>query len=246
MQFNGFGSFSNIITNVTNSDYKEVSSYIELLKGVARVSKHNLYLLDFYKGAVLFLNENPDFSEEATAEQLLENHSRFKVDFATPEEHQNTIKAIKCWFHFLEKEELEQRIQYTFEFDYKIQKRIINASFTPIKLCNDGKPWLVLCTTRTSVNSKSGNIRLLKKRTPYFWSYSSTTQEWKINKSLILSDIEKEVIRLSIQGKREAEICECIYRSKDGLKSIKKKMFRKMKVRNITEAVSFALSYGLI
>ena len=117
---------------------------------------------------------------------------------------------------------------------------------TPSFLSYDGKPWIVLCTTKVSTSSKAGNAMIMKKDTPELWTFSETTKRWIKGKLFTLNEIEQEVLRLSIQGKTENDICIQIFRSKDGLKSLKRRMFRKMKVNNITEAVSFAISHGLI
>lgn len=117
---------------------------------------------------------------------------------------------------------------------------------TPAFLCNDGKPWIVICNAKLSTDSNSGNGVIFKFNSPQIWEYSFISKKWKENKIVILTEMEQQVIRFSIQGKKEDEICKLIFRSKDGLKSIKKKMFYKMDVQNITEAVSFAISHGLI
>ena len=68
----------------------------------------------------------------------------------------------------------------------------------------------------------------------------------KESEIITVKEVKKRILRLSMQGKKEKEICDEIFRSKDGLKSIKKKLFQKMDVNNINDAISYAVSFGLI
>ena len=87
---------------------------------------------------------------------------------------------------------------------------------------------------------------IIKNNSTKIWIYSHLKDRWKESEIITVNEVEKQILRLSMQRKKEKEICDEIFRSKDGLKSIKKKLFQKMDVNNINDAISYAVSFGLI
>ena len=141
---------------------------------------------------------------------------------------------------------INERSKFILQFDYHLDNKLICVNMTPIFISKDGKPWIVLCSTKISTNSSAGNATIYKTQSNNIWNYSTISNRWNKSESLTLSEIEKDVLRLSIQGKNEVEISQCIFRSIDGLRSLKRRLYRKLEVNNITEAVSFVISHGLI
>ena len=239
-----FSPFEGYVTDINKELYNDIKSLTLLLEGTSRLSYQNIYLLDFHNGDVLYSSRRQVCEVDANIKYptvLCNNYNN--VD---PQERDNSIRIIKSWYEFLEKRPIDTRLNFTLEFDINISNRLLCVNITPIFLSNDGKPWIMLCLSNTSTNSTSGNATILHKNSQEVWTYSAVTQRWKRSSLMTLTEIEQNVLRLSIQGKTESEISEEIFRSKDGLKSLKRRLFRKMKVNNITEAVSFAISHGLI
>ncbi|MEG1188288.1 MAG: helix-turn-helix transcriptional regulator [Bacteroidales bacterium] len=203
-------------------------------------------LVDFYKGEILFVSNNPLFLCGLTPKEIKELGAAFNQRFVSETDNAFIRKATSSWIQFIEAQSIEERKSYTLQLNYYLDHRLISVSMTPVFLCEDGKPWLVLCNAKVSTHSDSGHAFIFKQNSLKNWDYSATSKNWVENDLFSLSDIEQEVLRLAIQGKKENEICQHIFRSKDGLKSIKRKLFHKMGVTNTTEAVSFAISYGLI
>lgn len=243
---NGFNRFPNYISDIPESLYKQIESFTFMLDGVARLTNQCFYLIDFYKGEVLYASNNPMLSNKLSAEEILKKGKNFNKLYTSAQEYEQIYEIIRSWLHFIENVPVEERKSHTLQFDYWLIENLICIHLTPIFLCNEGKPWLVLCNAKLSINKESGNAIILKENHQNLWSYSFKSKKWHEKPQVILTDIEKQVLCLSLKGKKENEICEQIFRSKDGLKSIKRKLFKKMDVTNITEAVSFAILYGLL
>lgn len=245
MEANGFSSFQNYISEVEESVYKDLDSYEKILNGVAHLTNNYLFLVDFYKGSVLYLSSIPLILCNMSPEEIRLSAGKLNTQFVTPHEYEMINNIIKSWFSFLMDHPIEERKAYSVQFDYHLNKRLLNVSMIPIFLSKEGKPWLIICNVRIPTSSKEGNAKISKNNSTQYWHYSRNGK-WIAEKQILLDEIEQKIISLSIQGKKEKEICEVIFRSKDGLKSIKRRIFRKMKVRNITEAVSYAISHGMI
>lgn len=243
---NGFKSYRGYIKHIQEEKYKDIDSYLLILDSISRLTNQCVYLVDFFKGELLYVSDNPLFLAGMNVEEVKELGGSFHTKFASEESFQKVINIVRGWFRFLEQRPLEARCSYSLRYDYELKEKLISVSMTPVFLCEEGKPWLVLATAQGSTNLKCGNALLSRYNSNEIWKFIEPQQLWIPETQILLSEIEQTILRLSIQGKKETEISEEIFRSKDGLKSIKRRMFQKMNVNNITEAVSFAITSGLI
>ena len=246
MTYREYKILVNFISSVDESKYMELDSYFEVLDAAFRVNNQNLYIIDFYKKEISSVSENPIFIFENNKKEIKKVGIRFKDFFASINDYEVIFDIISSWIKFILEYPVDERKSFSLKFNYCLDKVLLKLTLTPIFLCNDGRPWLVLCSTSISSESKPGKAIIYKKDSPKLWKYNTETKLWSEGKKIKLNEIEKSVLRLSVQGKKESEICDLIFRSKDGLKSIKRKLFRKLDVNNITEAVSYAISNGLI
>lgn len=76
--------------------------------------------------------------------------------------------------------------------------------------------------------------------------YDFETQTWKPTGFPVLTDLQKQVIFLSAKGLTVPEISPIIFRAPDSVKSIRRRIFEKLGVVNITEAIIYAMNYKLI
>lgn len=246
MRKSGFRRFPNFISYIPPSRYDEIESYTALLEGVTRLTNQCVYLIDFYKGDLIYLSDNPMFLGGMSASEVKRRGPSFYRHLITDETNEMVVEIWQKWLDFLDEKSIEKRLQYTLSYDYLLENRYMTVSLTPVFLSAEGKPWLVLCYAKSSIKCKQGNAVIRRSNSRYAWQYSFITKQWEKIEKLLLNEMEKEVLRLSMQGKNEEEISTLIFRSHDGLKSIKRRIFKKLDVHNITEAVSHAMSRGLI
>ncbi|MGL5681518.1 MAG: response regulator transcription factor [Marinifilaceae bacterium] len=223
-----------------------LDTYIQMLDGIARITNDCVYLIDFKKGEIPYISFNPLFLCGLEPTKIKELGFRFNQEFISEADHKLQIELTSSWFQFLTSLPVAERCKYTLDYNYFLQDKLVNATMTPILLDDDGRPQYVLCNTKISVHDCSGNGRIFKMNSHKFWRYSSEGKRWIEDELVVLNDIEQNLLRLAIQGKNETEISNLLFRSKDGIKSIKQRIFKKLEVANITEAVSFAISHGLI
>ncbi len=243
---NGFRSFPNYISYISEEEYTVVDSYCKLLDTVSRVTRQSIYLVDFYKGRITYISENPIILAGISPKEIKELNKNFNEKKISEEENRMIIKITAEWLKFMENIPVEEKCLYSVKYDYEINNIILNVCMSPAFLSKEGRPWLVLCNSMISTNATSGNVIISKEKTSKIWKFCFKQDKWEESNCISFSEIEKEVLRLSLQGKKEKEICREIYRSIDGLKSMKKKIFKKMEVANITEAVSYAINHGVI
>ena len=123
---------------------------------------------------------------------------------------------------------------------------LINQKLTPLFLNDEGKVWKAICLISLSNEQKSGNIKVYKQGESKILTYNLEGDYWKKENQIVLTAREKEILQLSARGFKIHEIAETIFVSPDTVKFHRKKLFDKLEVANITEAISFATNNKLI
>ena len=82
--------------------------------------------------------------------------------------------------------------------------------------------------------------------TPDYVEYNRNTRRWDKRQMPTLTDGEKAVLTLSIQGYTMSEIADRIYLSPDTIKKYRQRIFEKLDVRNISEAIVAATNNKLL
>jgi len=63
---------------------------------------------------------------------------------------------------------------------------------------------------------------------------------------MVLTEVERDILRLSSQGYTMNDIADKLCKSIDTIKTYKKRLFAKLEVKSITEALSYATNYKLL
>ena len=79
-----------------------------------------------------------------------------------------------------------------------------------------------------------------------FWEYSLEYHKWTKNEGITLSDKEKDILSLSARGYTMNEIADHLCVAIDTVKFHKRRLFEKLNIKNIAEAISFATNYKLL
>ncbi len=78
------------------------------------------------------------------------------------------------------------------------------------------------------------------------WKYDLDNGRWEEQPAIRLIESERQTLLLSAQGYTIEQIADRISRTPDSVKSYRRKLFEKLEVDNITEAISFAMNEKLI
>lgn len=123
---------------------------------------------------------------------------------------------------------------------------LVNHKLTPLALTSDGRIWLALCVVSASSHNTPGHIEIHRVGSPDFFEYNRLTWRWDKRSMPTLTDGEKSVITLSIQGFTMLEIADKMCLSPDTIKKYRKQIFGKLGVRNISEAIMAATNNKLL
>lgn len=105
--------------------------------------------------------------------------------------------------------------------------------------------WKAFCVVSLSSKPNAGNVKIQNKKGDT-WCLNLNTSHWEKQEKIQLSDREKQIIHYSTQGYTVNDIAEKIYISPDTVKFHRKKLFEKLEVGNMSEAIALVVEYKMI
>ncbi|WP_028284089.1 response regulator transcription factor [Olleya marilimosa] len=248
---NDFFSFQNSVENISHQEYLQTSYYLESIKVFARLSNNSVYIIDYKEKGFEYVSDNPLLLCGHSAREVQQMGYAFYIKYVIKKDLDLLLKINQIGFDFYEKIPLKERKDYTISYDFHLKnqegkKILVNQKLTPLFLTDEGKIWKALCLVSLSSSNYAGNIKIYKKGNQKFLEYNEEKCLWHSAQTIKLSNREKEILHLSIRGFTINEIAQEILLSNNTVKFHRKQLFEKLKVSNITEAVSLAKSNYLI
>ncbi|MCM1484089.1 MAG: helix-turn-helix transcriptional regulator [Muribaculaceae bacterium] len=133
-------------------------------------------------------------------------------------------------------------MQYIFDVEGKSNALY---KFTPLAE-PDGELNSMLISISFSAGHYHDKILMINTRTFDRMVYDMDTYLWEPLTYDALSPIETAVLALSAEGRSIPQIATAVNRAYDSVKSIRKRIFSKLKVSNITEAIICGINYKII
>lgn len=231
-------------------DYSRVDEYIRTAEAFSRATYQSVYIIDYFKQNFLYVSPNPIILCELSPQEMKELGYRFYLNFVPEEEQPLLLELNSAGFSFFNKLPVDERKDWFITYDFHIlnkgRKILINHKLTPIALTSDGRVWLALCVVSAATHTEAGHTEMHRAGSPEYFEYNPTTRRWVKRCMPTLTDGEKSVITLSIQGYTMAEIADKICLSPDTVKKYRQRIFEKLKVRNISEAIVAATNNKLL
>ncbi|MDE7382051.1 MAG: helix-turn-helix transcriptional regulator [Muribaculaceae bacterium] len=231
-------------------DYNRALEYISAAEAFSRSTYQSVYIIDYFRRNFLYVSPNPMFLCGLTPEQMMELGYRFYLEYVPKEEQPLLIELNRAGFEFQNTIPLVDRKDWYIQYDFHILNNgrpiLINHKLTSIALTSDGRVWLALCVVSASNHTTPGHIEIHRVGSPDFFEYNLITHRWNKRRIPTLTEGEKLVIALSIQGFTMSEIGDKMCLSPETIKKYRKQIFEKLGVRNISEAIIAATNNKLL
>lgn len=231
-------------------DYSRVEEYIRSAEAFSRSSYQSVYIIDYFGQNFLYVSQNPMFLCGLSPDRVKELGYRFYLDFVPKDEQSLLLTLNKAGFAFYNDIPVTERKDWYISYDFHIlnegKKILINHKLTPLALTSDGRIWLALCVVSAATHTDAGHIEMHRVGTSEFFEYNINSRHWNKKQMPTLTDGEKSVLTLSIQGYTMSEIADKICLSPDTIKKYRKHIFEKLEVRNISEAIVAATNNKLL
>lgn len=231
-------------------DYRLADAYVRTAESFANATYQGVYIIDYFRKNFLYVSPNPLFLCGMTAEQVKSLGYQFYLDHVPEDEIKMLLAINQAGFSFINKIPLAERKDYTISYDFHIvngrDKLLINHKLTGLAYQPDGSVWLGLSLVSLSTHSKAGQITMHCRGKAEYWEYDLSTKRWDEHAAPVLNDTEKTILTLSIQGLTINAIAERAHLAVDSVKSARRRLFDKLEVNNISEAISYATNYKLL
>ncbi len=231
-------------------DYGRAGEYIRSAEAFSRSTYQSVYIIDYFKHNFLYVSPNPMFLCGLTPEKMKEIGYRFYLEYVPQDEQSLLLDLNSSGFSFYSNIPVEERRDWYIQYDFHIindgHPILVNHKLTPIATTSDGRIWLALCVVSVSSHTTPGHIEMHRVGSPEYFEYNRLTRRWDKRSMPTLTEGEKSVITLSIQGFTMSEIADKMCLSPDTIKKYRKQLFEKLGVRNITEAIIAAANSKMI
>lgn len=236
--------------DITPEDYKNASYYIDAIKAVATGSSESVIVIDYYEEKFLYIS--PDYlSRDRNDAEIIIDVGEDHYILNIPEEDRNLLKEIhSIYSDFINQYPIHERPRYIMSYDFHIVKNgltvLVHCRHISLAMDKHGQVWIGVCLLSPSTKDGAGNMQMHKLDEAIWWSYNTKEKRWIEKLEIRLTEKEREVLMLSVRGFTVEEIATQIYRSKESVKSRCKKIFSKLGVSTMREAIIVAINKRLI
>lgn len=225
--------------------------YLEVVKAFARLTYESVYLIDYTNMSFEYVSENPLFLCGHSAEEVLQLGYEFYFR-NVPEKDLALLTLVnEVGFDFYAQLPSAERKLYSITYDFHLVSKegrhiLINHKLTPLFLTPDGKMWKAMCLVSLSHHQEAGNARIYKQGSGEMWELIADKKIWRKTEKPVLTERETEVLRLHAQGLTIQQIADKLFVVPDTVKYYRRKIFERLEVSSIVEALSYAVNSKLI
>lgn len=240
----------NTVHSLSENEYAQRFNYLEILRALSRLTYMSIYIIDYQLKKFEYVSNNPLFLCNHTPEEVMELGYSFYFKYVSPKDLDMLMKINEIGFSFFERTPISDRKNYSISYDFNLQTGsdtiLVNHRLTPIFTTAEGKIWKALCLVSLSSKSSSGNIILSKEGEDFFWELDTSTAEWHKTDRIKLTERELQILRFHSQGMSIGMIAERLFIAVDTVKFHRRKLFEKLQVKNIVEALASAKNKKLL
>lgn len=239
----------NHVEGIGEQDYAEAMPLVEAVKAVARTTYQSMYIIDYFKKGFLYVSDNPILLCGHTADEVLHMGYNLYLEHVPQGELPMLVELNRVGFGLAGRMTEEERRNATISYDFHLtnygHQQLIHHKLTPLALVG-GRIWLAVCTVSLSSSKEAGNIILRILGRNHYWAYNLDRHQWEERQPVTLKPVERQILTLAAQGYAIKDIAEQTGRAFDTVKQHRRRIFDKLGVDSVTEAVTFAANYGLL
>ena len=248
---NPFFIQENYIDVVADEEYEQVSMIIDSVRASSCLTYQSFYVIDYFKRNFPYVSDNPLFLCGSSPQEVREKGFAFYNEHIPPDEvdmlHANNREGFRFFRELPVEVRLKSFISYDFHILNTFGKTLINHKLMPIRLAKNGNIWLALCLVSIAAQKDVGNIEVyLGDQDNSCWTYSVKSGIWKQKEVNRLQERELEILLHAAKGYNTAQMADKMCISKNTVKYHRKKIFKKLAVDSMSEAIMFAIEKKLI
>ena len=207
------------------------------------------FIIDFDRRELLFRTEQLVYIDEAT----IKDKQRECINPYWSLISENTLEQLllirKNYPMVNEQFSIEEYANHVCTIDYPIilhnREMFINQKITPLQMRNDGITKIGLFTVNYSTKKETESTIITPSGTRYRFCFNEQ-RYIEYNLGLSLSLVEKAILHRARKGMTNEEIAQNLFLSVNTVKTHRMRIFKKLKVDTITEALTVIANYQLL
>lgn len=238
---------------IGSDNYTRIESYLNALKAVSKLVDLSFYIIDYYRKNFFYVSSNPLFLSGYSREEVLKMGYDFYGVCVPPEDLQLLLELNKAGFRFFYELPVKRREHATISYDFRLKNRdigsfiMVNHKLAPLLLTENGNIWMAICLVTLSSRQTPGDVHIIMKDDQRHYDFNREEQKFVEKEKTKLSQKEYEILKLIALGSSLNEISEKLEISPSTIKNHKTKIFKKLNVNTVTEAVFvFASRQGVL
>ncbi|MBN1183695.1 MAG: response regulator transcription factor [Bacteroidales bacterium] len=238
-------------SNSKELDYKQTDALLEASIILSKVLNLSIYVVDYYKKEFAYVSEHPLFLCGYDREKVKTMGYNYFEKIVIAEDLNMLLEINEKGFDFFYNLPINRRTHCFISYDFRVKYKngnifLVNHKLVPFHILTSGEMWLAVCLVSLSVNLKPGNVYIQMLNEPVKYIYSFKQKKFNLQDPIILPDNEKTILKLSALGYTSKEIADRLCKDLNTVKFHKSNIFKKLEVRNITEAIDFAVKNAII
>ncbi len=219
-----------------------------LLEGISRLSDISFVIVDFSEQKLIYRSKNLLFVDMAFQSDMQRKSYNPFWSLMDQKDYNLMTEIEKAYKDLVSKLKDEEKRQHTFVMSYHIwfrkQKRVITQKFTPLKLHSDGTLWIGLFQMTISPNNTCGKAAVIG--VDFKYSYDLSKRKFQpYNQFVGLTLLEKAILLRAAEGLSSKQIADDLCKSINTIKTHKERLFAKLDVSSMNEALAFVSNYNL-
>lgn len=245
--------FFDVTSNIKDEyeeEYIDIQPCIDTLDTLSKISNLAFFILDYSKKEFLYCSPFHLLANYLSAEKMKEMKFSFLKEFTSPEDYEFLSWIYKEGFKFYYNLPKEDRLKYTLSYYFNSlinkDKILLNHKITPVKLNKKNEIWLCLCVATIANKGVNKEIEIKNIETSQRFIYNKGSRKWVEHLPVMLTEKEISILRLSMQGYTNLEIGNIMHFDINTIKFHKKRIFSKLNVSKIQDAISYAINNKLL
>ena len=241
-----------VVDDVDESAYDDIiPMLISTVKATSFGIPHAFSICDYHKCQALYCSEswNQYFRGISRSPFVLYDEI---LSCINPIGNKLDIDSVDtCAKSFIDRQPQEDKLNYVlsarlnFIIDHK--KYQFHWKSIPLLLSKSGKLWIEMDIVYPSTVAQKEEYIIENMHTHERYVLNKSTKKWILKHNTVaLAPQEKEVLILSIQGHSISSIAQLLSVTVDCIKTRRRKLFEKLGVGSIQEAITYAMNMGLL
>ncbi len=216
-----------------------------LSNAIARIMGFGFYIVDYVNNTVLYISDNITRWCGLSPDKSGVDHIDCYLRLVPDSDYQMLIEINSAVFSFFKDKKDNEILKYIVSYNFHLNGILRHQYFTPIAVKNGFVVRGLFILTLPSENTL-GHIVIRNEDLDFFYEYSLTNHVWHKKNLVKLSDDEKMILWYSAQGHTTDSVANLLCKSPDTIKKNKKKIFKKLNVSNISNALIYAINNKLL